>query len=1485
MQKESTVLVQKLALPKGGGAIVGLGDRLSPVGSTGMAGLAVALPLSPGRGYAPALTLTYNSGAGNGAFGLGWQLGLVAVQRRTNRGVPWFDGRADDEFVGPDGEVLVCERDAQGYMLPLAVAKFGTKDLGKEYQVTRYFPRIEGAFQRIERWRNEGAREDFWLIHDADGQLHCLGKTAAARIANPVKPNEIAEWLIEESVNPTGEHIYYRYLAENQTSVSASNEAGRDHTTNRYLAEVYYGNCTAAADLYLWDEQGAQDRGWLFSAVFDYGERGISPEAIPPYTPPSESAWSLRADSFSRYHYGFEVRTHRLCRQVLMFHHFPKELHQDHTLVQRLLLSYQESAIASQLEQVRTLAYESDGALQSLPPLEFVYSTFDLGSRVDSYRIFEGLPALNDSTHYQLVDLFGEGLPGMLVRDGSSWRYRPPIRGKAGTDEVGYGDWETLPAVPSMQPTRLALMDVDGDGRLDWLVTQPGLSGCFSLKEGKQWSAFTPFNALPVEFFHPQAQLADLVGAGLSDLAVIGPRSVRLYPNQRGGYGAPIDVIHDVGGPALPTFGGNERELVAFSDVLGSGQPHLICIRFDGLTCWPNLGHGRFGTPFQMAHLGFDHTSFNPDQLFLADLDGSGAADLIYFERDFLTVYLNQSGNSFAPPVQVPLPEGLAFDRLCRVSFADLQGTGVVSLVISHPHMQPSHWRLDFVAVKPYLMVSVNNNMGASTTLRYRSSAQYWLDDKQVDPKLTSALPMSIHTLAEVQTFDEVTGYAVMQQYSYHHGVYDSVEREFCGFGLVLERDAELTASTTPSEELTAPPRLTKSWYHTGRQNDETDLPGSPYRDAAAVTVKASRFTRFDAERQLDTELDLRGDATTLRWLFRALKGVLLRREVYGLDGSDQQAIPYTVLTSRYQVRLLQAGIGKAGPVAIPSLLEQVDYNYERIAVDPMVAQQVHLQRDRFNAVVWQVTLNYPRRPKPDINPYPDSLPPTSWASSYDDQQASLILNEQLSVPRHLDDPQAWRLRLPHQQRSNVLVYDHDEAKLPTGGLSFEFLTEAEGLLASSRHRVYGGHQLVVYADNAVPMAGLVDHVESAEFDDEALLAFDGALDEATRDKLLETAGYQQVDRILARNAEAEDKVWVAPRGYTTYGAADAFFRPTGQRSSRLVGAINYEYDESFCVLTKTTDVLGNTTVAEYDYRFLRPHRIIDLNGNTQEVRIDALGRVVASSFYGTEAGKEVGFGKIADFSGAGLSVASAVSEAGKSRQTVATLQISDPFSWMGKITRDMLKNATDNVPLLWSTLEKRGFITAEGWLRLAGHQWAKGAVATADIPEQLRELIQGIPRIPVQSAALVADRYPSDDEQQVRVSLTYFDGLGRALQAVKKVPAGDAWQRDSRGEIVVGSDGKPISTNTDHRWAVSGKIECNNKGQPVRKYQPYFIDAWQYVCDAAMRSCGYADTYFYDALGREVRVLTAKKYLRRTGYYPWFTVTEDENDTWQPEA
>ena len=59
-----------ISLPKGGGAIRGMGEKFSANPVTGTGSLSVPIYSSPGRsGFGPELSLSYDSGTGNGPFG------------------------------------------------------------------------------------------------------------------------------------------------------------------------------------------------------------------------------------------------------------------------------------------------------------------------------------------------------------------------------------------------------------------------------------------------------------------------------------------------------------------------------------------------------------------------------------------------------------------------------------------------------------------------------------------------------------------------------------------------------------------------------------------------------------------------------------------------------------------------------------------------------------------------------------------------------------------------------------------------------------------------------------------------------------------------------------------------------------------------------------------------------------------------------------------------------------------------------------------------------------------------------------------------------------------------------------------------------------------------------------------------------------------------------------------------------------------------
>ncbi|MDA8486846.1 toxin [Pseudomonas resinovorans] len=1502
--EQSRLSVAQPTLPKGGGAIQGMGEALGAVGMSGMASMTLSLPISPGRGYAPGLVLNYSSGAGNGAFAMGWNCAPLAIRRRTSGGVPLYTN--DDTFLTPDGEDLVPERDANGQVVSATTTRYGDLELGEEYRVIRYRPCIEGGFSRFEQWSPLSGGPAFWLIRAADGQLLCLGKSAQARIADPNDPTgRIGAWLLEESVTLTGEHILYQYKDENTEGVDlSSSEATRTQTANRYLAHVQYGNVSGYAPLYAWARfSSAEAPAWLFSLVFDYGERSLDPVVPPTWEP--QQPWLCREDSFSDYAFGFEVRTHRLCHQVLMFHHFPEELGQASTLVARLLLSYQQSPRLSLLLGAQRLAYESSGQVQSIPPVDYFYTPFDMNFQAQSYAALPAFPGLSDGVQYQLVDLYGEGLPGVLYQVGTDWRYQAPVRGTPGPDAITYGPWQSLSQIPALLPEeggRQALIDITGDGRLNWLIAQPALAGFFTLNPDHSWSRFVPFAALPAEFLQPEAQLADLVGAGLSDLALIGPKSVRLYANQRWeGFAQGQDVPHNTD-DRLPLASGNAAALVVFSDVLGSGQQHLVQITYNQITCWPNLGRGNFGEPIVLGALPFEQATFNPDRVYLADLDGSGATDLVYAESDRFLVFMNRSGNGFDPvPALLPMPPGVRFDQLDQVQFSDIDGSGSASLVLTRTHIQPQHWAYNFAPRKPYLLSDYNNNMGAHGSLVYRSSAQEWLDEKQADPLSVCDLPFAVQVVAQVVSLDEISGNQLTQQYLYRRGVYAGVDREFRGFGFVQHLDTNHFAHSTRQDLPYAEPTLTRVWYHTGQEGTELRSGMVRFDDPAMFRLGPPRLTWRNPQSGQDELLVAPDDATRYE-LYRALKGQVLHEEVYGADSSALSSVPYSVRSYRLQVRQLQkAATLKAYGVALPMALEQLSVGYQRIEADPIVQQQVLLQSDEFGAPTWSVAINYARRPQPGTNPYPPEVPDALWASTYDEAQEPLRLTEERATTYNLIEPTVWRLGLPYQLRQNVLTYEADYPCYPltAQGLSYESLIAADGLLGPTRPRELAG-QAVTYYFNAAgtqalppgtppPPLALMHHIETAELDEEALEVYAELPDLTAR--LIE-AGYVERTAVLNEDEWTAPTLWVIPSGFSTYVDATGnwlpFYAPRATQSTPIVAPHHFTYDQYSCVILGVVDGLGNRVVAEYDYRFLTPRRMLDANENPQEVLLDALGRVVAQSFYGTELSESdevvpVGFKPVAEFNPqapACHDIGAALDDPEGAVQGAAGTYLYDLYAWMGEGPDMSVPELSSDV---LSALYSHQLLDRSGRWRARAYVWARTTQALPGVPDTLRAQILASLRSPVQVAALLADQYPDEisSTRHIQITLSYSDGFGRSLQAKQKCPPGLAYVVNADGQLEL-SDGKPVErdTGTAPRWAVSGRVEYDNKGQPVRAYQPYFIDQPVYLNDDQAYLWGYADTHYYDPLGQEVAVVTAMGFLRRARYFPWFTIAEDENDT-----
>ncbi len=1513
MNEQSAMEINAPSLPKGGGAIQSIGKGMGSVGTTGAASFEVGLPISPGRGFAPALSLGYSSGVGNSLFGIGFSLSVNAITRRTRKGVPTYTDA--DLFEMPGASDLMAERDDTGKIISREETTYLGTTLGK-HDVVRYWPRVEGGFSLIEHWTSATDKPGFWLIHGADGSLHLFGKTLASRRADPKAPEHVGVWLLDESLNLRGEHIVYEYKPEEKLTERTQ---PRDYSAQRYLSKVYYGNFKADANLYSWKADGWKEEQWHFVLVFDYGERDTVYAATPGYA--EANKWLERDDPFTNFAYGFELSTRRLCRQVLMFHRFPEEatMGPEPVLVQRLLFEYQQSPLGyNHLKAAHHQAYDAKGKMESRPPVEFAYYPFELKPDTAGYQAFDAMPGLNDGQRYHLVDLNGEGLPGILYQSDKAWYYRAPVRATPAThaDEVAYGDWERLPNLPnadSSKPLRQSLTDLNGDGRLEWLVTQPGYSVFFTRNPDQSWSAPVSFAAMPTEFFHPAARLADLVGGGLFDLAMIGPKSVRLYANGREhGFENGVNVLHTPD-DRLPLHSNSQTELVAFSDILGSGQQHLIRIRHDEVWCWPNLGRGVFGEGFLFSTLsGFDYNTFNASYIQLADLDGSGAVDFIYLTSDHALIFMNRCGTGLEhTPVKLPWPEGVRYDRFCQVSMADLRGLGCSSLILTVPHMSPQHWRYDFVDAKPYLLSSSNNNMGAAGSVSYRSSAQEWLDEKQrlLTEKKTavSYLPFPVHVVCKQTQRDEITGNLLTQRFEYREGYYDSHEREFRGFAVLLSCDTE-TPTNQPFKEGYTAAILTRTRFHTGQY---LDMPGDDdfSRDPEIHPLKGHVYTRYHLQDEADEIRTPTPDEA--REMAHALSGSVLCVEVYAaadFAAGPKAAVPCTVQHNRYLVRELR-GLTPLQPYSmmLPLALESISYQYEHYAdapqhFDPLCQHSLNLNWDRKGHLTHGVTIAYARRKTDqDTPPFSDQYQQTWWRDAHDEAQQAYYLSETLAEYIHLDkleNWQGWRLGLPYRQRGNALVVSKDAAPKPLILCWESFGKDSiynpldpqtpgvERMLAGmSVQRYKDAKTAETLADGTARFDALPDYTETAELDEVALKAYE-VLPPADRPDAakFKAIGYHEMPAFFPDDSTI--KLWSVKRGFATHHGLDKFYTVKTFQVTKSHGITSVDYDSYYLLSTSVTLPDGcKTRVERVDYRTGQPARIVDPNGNSGEACYGAFGQLFATSFYGTEwdasidAVKAVGFDPIAHYQRPeDDSPAWAIEHKKDALQNAATASFEDSFSWMGSIAEPEKQDAE----WLKQWVAQGDLLVPDYCIRASARARLEHLKEPTQADLKLHALIEAAQREPVHATTLQSDRYPYDpeEEKQQRASIACWDGFGRPLQTKQEVEAGKAYVVDENGDLKLDDQGDPVQAEAARRWRVSERQEYNNKGLAIRVYRPYFADQYRYINDQSFREKGYHDKQYYDALGRPTETWLANGWMRRMTYCCWYNYLEDENDT-----
>ena len=1450
--QKSMIHLQKLELPKGGGAIRGIGESFSANEFSGTSSFSLPIQTSPCRGFEPSLSLDYSSGSGNGACGLGFSLSLPNISRRTNRGTPQYHSKDDFIISGSD------------YLVPIGSATKQTI-LDLNYLVQKYAPRKEGGFDLIEYWQYDEKPESaksFWKVTTKDHIVSIFGFNPQAQIANPADPDQVFMWCLEESYDAKGNHQILYYKQEDTLGVPSDTiyEKDRIITANRYIDRICYGNDLPINDSILLGANNPDSVLWHFEHVFDYGQYDIAVANNAPYKPVRE--WQYRPDAFSNYNAGFEIRTYRRCFNILLFHRF-KELGDNPILTHASSYNYElNEAGISIITKAREIGYQWNSDTKnyqtaSYPDLELAYSTFtpnghDFGKLTDEEG--KDLVDVNRVPHYSLVDLHGEGISGILYADGTTVSYRRPDIKLSVNDNEGpsshsfaikdnlqpqstsylpYKDPEypqNFPVGYAVQGNSLRLMDVTGNGRLDLLLSEQSIVGYWESKTYDGWENFKPIENFPADFLAPSQVFVDATGNGLSDLLQIIANMIIVYPSKGSqGFGSPIVTNKLTNFPA--SLESAPQQSIHFADIDGSGKQHLIKITQNQVSYWPNLSYGRFGAEVLMANSPQFPEDFDSSRIFLVDTDGSGTADIIYINARQATLYLNFNGNAFKDPITIDLPS--IYSSTDQIAFADIFGRGNSCMIISRytaNDLIPSYLYYDFCQrQKPYLLKTTKNNMGASTEITYGSSVDFYLADKKAGLPWITNIPFPVHVVTKITHRDEISNSSYSSYYKYHHGYYDGVDREFRGFGRVDRQDSEYfpPSKKNPEEDPNyVAPALSKTWYETGCYEKREEL------------LKQYKKEYYQGDKDAfilpDSVIDLKhfiepDDKTNLIEAYRALAGTMIRSEVYGLDENKNKLNPYSVNEANYYVRLDQPKGNNNYAVCFVHNRESLSYNYERHPDDPQIHHSFILEVDEFGNVKSNCEVAYGRRPGigTDVNVYSEQQTLKVTYGTYD-----YANNE---------DPEQYLLGVPIENKS----YEIKGLDSPVGA-AFTFktvedyinkvLSDLSPTKPFSDNAVLLGWNQTLYAKvdektgKTVPLdlykvaLPLLPYLQkTAEFlNTEIDKIFDTVLTQDELQKKLKESYYQFDDN---------SKYWWSSGLKAEYSDTNQFYLPkTTLTPSALstaeeivYSATSYTYDHYNILLTSVEDALSNkTTAQDIDYQTLHPNKVIDMNGRVAQVSFDPLGHVIYTTMYGYEEGKPKGFAEI-------LSPIMKPIEKLDPKAELSDI-IGNPSKYLGK-------------------MQSYFYYDVFAWQR-------EGE--------------------PVRSLSLVAEDYPdeaSNHPPSIQIHLTYNDGFGRNLVSKLKVEAGESFLYNPVTK-------KITSGMTNDRWLASGRVQYNNKGNPVKEYEPYYINTPDYVTNPILDEFGVSPIMYYDPLDRVTKVVTAKGFLTKSEWTPWESISHDTNNT-----
>lgn len=701
---------------------------------TGAATYSIPVGVLPGRNnLAPDLTLSYNSFSGNGWLGLGWSLGMPAIQRATKRGL---DYSADDFLAGSDE---LTRR----------------TDWGSGY----YGLKIENSFSK---YYYDGTS---WEVTAKNGMRFFYGQTAESRQGKDSANTFI--WLLSRVEDTNGNYFTLSYLEDQgQLYLSTINYTGHNSgllPSNRVEFELE--NRPDPLTSYASGKKITTAKRLKAIRVYNK-DNNLS------------SAFQLSYDTNSPLDLSRLIRVQRLGSDNTSFLP-PIDIEWNgQNQVSFAGATTTNSPGSSDAGYLRFADINGDGKddMVTHNSSGTVYTQLGNGDGTFGSSHTTNGSGGEGPGYVTLADLNADGMADLIKHDQNGNVYFAFSQGD-GT----FGSFTTHTGPGGEGQWRVGIVDINGDGAGDLIKSETSGSTeklyiyTFDASANTFSSSYTqpggPGGGIGKEF------IIDINHDSYADLLKCDDNE-KLYiftSNKSDGFNTSYTTF---------TASGLKKGYVRFGDVNGDSVPDLVIHKDDGtVNVYLADGLGSFSTT-AVSHTGQGGDDANRIQV--RDLNADGFADLIKEDSSGkIYIYLSIPGNGAFQSTPVYSQTKPNSNMREGIMFNDVNGDGRPDLVRPDDTGTAYCYQAQGFGT-PGLMKKARVENGASITMDYTLSTNF-----------THTLMPGKMFLVNTRTVEDGFGNLSTESYQYADGLFDYADREFRGFGFVTRINPDNTILKT----------------------------------------------------------------------------------------------------------------------------------------------------------------------------------------------------------------------------------------------------------------------------------------------------------------------------------------------------------------------------------------------------------------------------------------------------------------------------------------------------------------------------------------------------------------------------------------------------------------------------------------------------------------------------------------------------------------